>query len=188
MIEVVVKVTATDLCKSIDNLACAIAGKDFELGFRAEPPRAKAPQAPVAQVNATPAGVAAPMAPMPAVPTPAAPMAPMPAVPTPAAPVAPTAIVPPIVPQAPSIPAPTMGQAMTTPATVAVNQGPATAPSGFTIEQLSTAAAELTTAHREVIPQIQNVFTRYGIHSMTELRPELYPAFAQDLRTLGAKI
>jgi hypothetical protein len=35
---------------------------------------------------------------------------------------------------------------------------------------------------------VMALMTRYGVQAITQLKPETYPAFAADLRALGATI
>ncbi|MBO4938499.1 MAG: hypothetical protein J6C98_05805 [Oscillospiraceae bacterium] len=100
-------------------------------------------------------------------------------------------------PTAPTTPVPTLGRpspaAPVIPATpalsvpVAPGVPLASAPT-FTIQQIAKAGADLFTARPELQPQVNALLTSYGIHSVTDLRPEHYGAFATALRELGAAI
>lgn len=147
-----------------------------------------APAAPVASAAApavTPAPVVAPgpMSPVataPSAPTPASvgsaptqhPAAPV-SPPTSAVPVTPT---PPATAPAPSTPAPAVPVAPTTPTP------------GYTLEQLSTAGANLTRADPSKMAQLVALLQQYGVQAVTQLAPEHYGAFATALRGLGAAI
>lgn len=113
----------------------------------------------------------APPAPVGSAPTqpPAAPVSP----PTSAVPVTPT---PPATAPAPSTPAPAVPVAPTTPSP------------GYTLEQLSTAGANLTRADPSKMAQLVALLQQYGVQAVTQLAPEHYGAFATALRGLGAAI
>ena len=130
-----------------------------------------APAAPVASAAVpavTPASVVASVG---SAPTqhPAAPVSP----PTSAVPVTPT---PPATAPAPSTPAPAVPVAPTTPSP------------GYTLEQLSTAGANLTRADPSKMAQLVALLQQYGVQAVTQLAPEHYGAFATALRGLGAAI
>ena len=135
----------------------------------AVPPSASAAPGPMSPV------ATAPSAPTPAsvgsAPTqhPAAPVSP----PTSAVPVTPT---PPATAPAPSTPAPAVPVAPTTPSP------------GYTLEQLSTAGANLTRADPSKMAQLVALLQQYGVQAVTQLAPEHYGAFATALRGLGAAI
>ncbi len=129
-------------------------------------PAAPGPMSPVATAPSapTPASVgSAPTQP------PAAPVSP----PTSAVPVTPT---PPATAPAPSTPAPAVPVAPTTPSP------------GYTLEQLSTAGANLTRADPSKMAQLVALLQQYGVQAVTQLAPEHYGAFATALRGLGAAI
>ena len=146
-----------------------------------------APAAPVASAAApavTPAPVVAPgpMSPVAIAPTPAP--APVGSAPTqpPAGPVSPPTSAVPVTPTppatapAPSTPAPAVPVAPTTPTP------------GYTLEQLSTAGANLTRADPSKMAQLVALLQQYGVQAVTQLAPEHYGAFATALRGLGAAI
>lgn len=63
---------------------------------------------------------------------------------------------------------------------------PTTAP-GYTLEQLSLAAARgLMDTRRQA--ELMQLLAKYGIQALTQLPKEQYGAFATDLRALGCKI
>ena len=129
-------------------------------------PAAPGPMSPVATAPSapTPASVgSAPTQP------PAAPVSP----PTSAVPVTPT---PPATAPAPSTPSP------------AVPVAPPTPSPGYTLEQLSTAGANLTRADPSKMAQLVALLQQYGVQAVTQLAPEHYGAFATALRGLGAAI
>ena len=116
-----------------------------------------------------------------AAPAPVAPAIPpqMPQAPT-AAPV-PTSY--PAAPQMPTQPVPT-APSMPAPAPVSA---PASAPSNApTIEALSNAGAAL--CEKGMMPQLIGLLGKYGCQAITQLKPEFIPAFAAELRALGAAI
>jgi len=177
MSEVKITIEAPGLVEAINALAAALSGKapcTSNVGPGTEAP------APVAPAVAAP--VAAPQ--MPA--TPAIPPQ-MPQTPTTAAPVAPG--YPAAAPMATQMPAQptTPVPSMTAPAPVAQTPA-ASAPStpAITIEALSNAGAAL--CEKGMMPQLVGLLQKYGCQAITQLKPEYIPAFAAELRALGAAI
>lgn len=99
---------------------------------------------------------------------------------------------------APNIPAP--AQAVTPSATVtphseAVVTAPApapvvpTAPAPVTMQTIATAGAALVDAGPENMAKLIGLLqSKYGVQTITQLKPEQYEAFAADLRAMGAKL
>lgn len=129
---------------------------------------APGPMSPVATAPSAPTPAPAPVGSAPTQP-PAGPVSP----PTSAVPVTPT---PPATAPAPSTPAPAVPVAPTTPSP------------GYTLEQLSTAGANLTRADPSKMAQLVALLQQYGVQAVTQLAPEHYGAFATALRGLGAAI
>lgn len=98
---------------------------------------------------------------------------------------------------APAAPAPTMpvpapvapvqSVAPVQPAPVAPAVPLAAAPN-FTIEQVSTAGAELLREHPEKMQDLLALLQQFGVPTVQALKPEQAGAFATALRGLGAKI
>ncbi len=119
--------------------------------------------------------------PMPAVPTPGPAPVPMPTAPATTAiqtpPVASTPVLPPAAPA--------------TTATTAV-QAPSAAPApvpttpAITLEAISVAGSSLIDAGK--MDDVMALIARYGVQTITQLKESDYPAFAAELRALGAKI
>lgn len=174
MSEVKITIEAPGLVEAINALAAAMAGKTPCTCNTAPGMEAPAPVAP--QMPTAPAAPVAPAIPpqMPQAPTTAAPVAPgYPA----AAPMATQ------MPAQPTTPVPSM----TAPAPVAQTPA-ASAPSnpGITIDALSTAGAAL--CEKGMMPQLVGLLQKYGCQAITQLKPEYIPAFAAELRALGAAI
>ena len=108
----------------------------------------------------------------------------------PAAPVA-SAAVPAVTPASVVAPGPMSPMATApsapTPAP-AVPVAPTTPSPGYTLEQLSTAGANLTRADPSKMAQLVALLQQYGVQAVTQLAPEHYGAFATALRGLGAAI
>ena len=92
------------------------------------------------------------------------------------APTVPTVPVAPAVPAAaPTIPAPAPAVA------------PTAAPS-FSLAQIAKAGADLLTANPSLQPTLVDLIRRYGCQTVQELTPDKLPAFAAELRQMGARI
>ena len=115
-----------------------------------------------AAVPAAPVADSAPAAPVNPTPAPVAPVA---------APVAPTAPVPTERPAAPVAQGPTAA--------------PVTAPT-YTVDQIARAGASLVDAGK--MEQLLTLLARYGVAAVTQLQPDQFGAFADELRALGAQI
>ena len=95
-----------------------------------------------------------------------APATPIAAVPMPpAAPFAPTA---PVTPPPPFVP---------------TTQAPA-----YTLDQITRAGADLITAKPEIMDALMAMLPKYGVQTLTTLKPEQFGAVATELRALGANI
>lgn len=62
---------------------------------------------------------------------------------------------------------------------------PAAAPT-FTPEMIANAGANLL--ERGLMPQLMGLLQKFGVQAVTQLRQDQYPAFAAELRALGANI
>lgn len=179
MLEMKITITAPELAAAINNLAAAL-----------DPANTTHPTLTgnVAPTNATNADVksAIPVAPVnpistatPTVPTyapsqvPCAPvnMTPAPSV-TPAVPTAPR--ISSVVPTANTVPAPAPAPTI-----------PTSAPT-YSLEMLATAGTSLIESGK--MNQLMQLLEKYGVDSLTHLKPESYGAIANDLRALGAQI
>ena len=162
-----IKIDAPDLAAAICKLAAAIAPRDINTLTPDEPRGipAAAPVAPVAD--------SAPAAPVNPTNAPAAPVSPTPA------PVAPVAA-----PIAPTAPVPTE-QPAAAPVAHAPDAVPVTAPT-YTVDQIARAGASLVDAGK--MEQLLTLLARYGVAAVTQLKPDQFGAFADELRALGAQI
>lgn len=155
-----IKIEAPDLAAAICKLAAAIAPHDINT-ITTDAPRgipAAATVAPVAD--------SAPAAPVNPTPAPVAPVAPV------AAPIAHTA------------PAPTE-QPAAAPVAQAPAAVPVTAPT-YTVDQIARAGASLVDAGK--MEQLLALLARYGVAAVTQLQPDQFGVFADELRALGAQI
>ena len=118
---------------------------------------------------AAPASV--PSVPMPAVREPI--QQPAPVAPVQQAPAVPVTVPPTMQPAAPAYPAPAPA-------------APIAAAPAYTLDQLQVAIGPLMDAGKG--PQLQGLLAKYGVQRMPDLRPDQLPAFAADLRGLGARI
>lgn len=171
MSEVKITIEAPGLVEAINALAAAMAGKTpctSNIG-----PGTEAPAPAVPQMPAQPVAPAIPPQ-MPQAPTTAAPVATgYPA----AAPMATQ------MPAQPTTPVPSV----IAPAPVAQTPA-ASAPSNpaITIEALSNAGAAM--CEKGMMLQLVGLLQKYGCQAITQLKPEYIPAFAAELRALGAAI
>lgn len=92
---------------------------------------------------------------------------------------APASVTPPT-----AVPTTTTAQAPSAP--VAQPQPPVTAAPTYTLDLLANAGAVL--ARQGKTTELQALLPKYGVASISELAPDLYGAFATDLRGLGAQI
>lgn len=58
----------------------------------------------------------------------------------------------------------------------------------YTLEQVGRAGAELISADSGKLPQLRELLQKYGVPSVSELKPEQLGSFATELRALGAQI
>lgn len=122
------------------------------------------------------------LTPAPAAPAPAVIPAPAP-VPMPAP--APVSVTPPAPAPAPiPVPAPIAAPAPAVPVTPAPAV-PTGAPT-YTLEQLAAAGTALVDANK--MDALLALLARFGVDSITKIKPEQYGAFATELRALGAQI
>ena len=56
----------------------------------------------------------------------------------------------------------------------------------YTLEQLSRAGAALATSGK--MPELMALMQKHGVQALTQLKPDQYPAMADDLRLMGAQI
>lgn len=56
----------------------------------------------------------------------------------------------------------------------------------YTLEQLSRAGAALATSGK--MPELMALMQKHGVQALTQLKPDQYPAMADDLRSMGAQI
>lgn len=95
------------------------------------------------------------------------------------APVNPIPMTAPVIPQnVPVAPAPTVP---TTPVTTSYPSNPP-----ITLDVLSNAGAGLL--EKGMMPQLMALLGKYGVQAITQLKPDQYPAFASELRAMGALI
>lgn len=160
MFEITVKVDPA-LIAALNALAGALGNK-----ARGEIMQNNTPTAPVIPAPTRSTVVTPPMT------APVTPLAPVPM--APAAPVTPAAAVP----TAPVAPAPVP----TAPAAPAVPTGAPT----YTLEQIAAAGTALVDAGK--MDALLALLGRYGVDSITKIKPEQYGAFATELRALGAQI
>lgn len=161
MFEVKVTIVAPEIVGAINKLSDAITASVEHKAAEAPAVEAKPAQtAPAPAVEAKPLPVAPAPEPDPV------PVAPMPA-PAPApAPVA-------------SMPAPA-------PAPAPVAPAPAVEAKPIDLHSISRAGAGLIDKGK--MPQIMELLKKYGVQAVTQLKPEQFSDFANDLRALGAEI
>lgn len=168
MMEIKLTVEVLGIPDAINNLAAAIRGQSASVPAVASTPTAPAvTPAPVIQAATPTQTVATPSAPQTPpvnVPTPSNTSTPAPVVPTAApAPVTPTVAPAPVVP----VPAPAQEKKITA-------------------EDISRAGAALVDQGK--MADVINLLKRYGVQAITQLKEDVYPAFANDLRALGATL
>lgn len=123
--------------------------------------------------NAAPAAAPAPMPPVPAPAVREPIQQPAPIAPVQQAPAVPVTAPPAMQPATPAYPAPAPA-------------APVAAAPAYTLDQLQVAIGPLMDAGKA--PQLQGLLAKYGVQRMPDLRPDQLPAFAADLRGLGARI
>ena len=174
MLEMKITITAADLAAAINNLAAALVGKALKPVVKEGAPVGSAP---VAQptigaipVNPTVAPVVSPAQ------TTGAPLS-----------ATPVQTATPIVPTAPvAAPAPAVTPAAMPTANAAPTGTVPTAAPQYTIDMLATAGSSLIDAGK--MDQLMGLLGKFGVASLTEIKPENYGAVATELRALGAQI
>ena len=84
-------------------------------------------------------------------------------------------------------PAPIVSPAAAPAASPAVPDAPAAPETPvYTLEQLSRAGAALATSGK--MPELMALMQKHGVQALTQLKPDQYPAMADDLRSMGAQI
>lgn len=179
MLEMKITITAADLVAAINNLAAALVGKNPHTVCN----QFGGDNKHIDNVGTINMGVGGKSQPA----TPAVPVNPT------TAPVAPPAQVTgmpthTIAPSAPSTPSVT--PAVTPAAMPAANAAPTgtvpTAAPQYTIDMLATAGSSLIDAGK--MDQLVGLLGKFGVASLTEIKPENYGAVATELRALGAQI
>lgn len=172
MMEIKVTITAPDLSEAINHMAVALSGTgkaapaiDSTALNSTEDKNITAAQAPAQEIQQPAAPVAQ------TVPA-AAPVATQPQQTAPAQPVTPA----PVTPTAPIAPV-----ATATPATTA----PAPAAKTYTLDAIANAMAALIDEGK--MAACMATIQKYGVPAINLLPKESYPAFAEDLKALGAK-
>lgn len=185
MLEMKITITAADLVAAINNLAAALEGQNphtvcnqfggdnkhiDNVGTINMGVGKAQPATPTAPVNPTSAPVATPAQ---------APGAPLSATP------AQTAT--PIVPTVPvAAPAPAVAPVAVSPANAVPTGTVPTAAPQYTIDMLATAGSSLIDAGK--MDRLMGLLGKFGVASLTEIKPENYGAVATELRALGAQI
>ena len=162
MMEIKLTVEVLGIPDAINNLAAAIRGQSASVPAVASTPTAPAVTPAPAIQAATPTQTVA---------TPSAPQTPPVNVPT---------------PSNTSTPAPV------TPAAAPV-QAPAAAPVQPPVQEKKITADDISRAGAALVDQgktadVINLLKRYGVQAITQLKEDVYPAFANDLRALGATL
>ena len=98
---------------------------------------------------------------------------------------APAPVAPAVAPAVPAPVAPAVAPAV--PAPVAPVAAPTAAPT-YTLAQVATAGATLMSQHPETQEALMGLLGQFGIKAVSELKPDQLPAFAAELRRLGAKL
>lgn len=113
-----------------------------------------------------------------------------------AAPTAPVLVAPAPAAVAQQITAPTTPLTPVTPVAAPTNAPTAAAPTAaaptaaptYTLAQVATAGATLMSQHPETQEALMGLLGQFGIKAVSELKPDQLPAFAAELRRLGATI
>lgn len=96
---------------------------------------------------------------------------------------------PPVVqPQPPVQPQPMMQPPQTMPTQQPVMQPPVTGAPGYTAEQISRAGAELMQTDPTKMQALLAMLQQFGVATIQMLKPEQFGAFANGLRSLGARL
>ena len=88
-----------------------------------------------------------------------------------------------VIPTAPAVPA---APAVTPAANVAPATAVPTSAPQYTLDMIATAGSALIDAGK--MDQLMQLLDKFGVASLTELKPESYGAIANELRALGAAI
>lgn len=96
---------------------------------------------------------------------------------------------PQVMPQQPvQQPQPMMQPPQTTPTQQPVMQPPVTGAPGYTAEQISRAGAELVQTDPTKMQALLAMLQQFGVATIQMLKPEQFGAFANGLRSLGARL
>lgn len=96
---------------------------------------------------------------------------------------------PPVVqPQPPVQPQPMMQPPQPMPTQQPVMQPPVTGAPGYTAEQISRAGAELVQTDPTKMQALLAMLQQFGVATIQMLKPEQFGAFANGLRSLGARL
>ncbi len=91
-------------------------------------------------------------------------------------------------PQPPVQPQPMMQPPQTMPTQQPVMQPPVTGAPGYTAEQISRAGAELVQTDPTKMQALLAMLQQFGVATIQMLKPEQFGAFANGLRSLGARL
>lgn len=95
---------------------------------------------------------------------------------------------PAVQPQPPVQPQPMMQPPQTMPPQQPVMQPPVTGAPGYTAEQISRAGAELVQTDPTKMQALLAMLQQFGVATIQMLKPEQFGAFANGLRSLGARL
>ena len=95
---------------------------------------------------------------------------------------------PQVMPQLPVQPQPMMQPPQTMPTQQPVMQPPVTGAPGYTAEQISRAGAELVQTDPTKMQALLGMLQQFGVATIQMLKPEQFGAFANGLRSLGARL
>ena len=96
---------------------------------------------------------------------------------------------PQVMPQQPVVqPQPMMQPPQTMPTQQPVMQPPVTGAPGYTAEQISRAGAELVQTDPTKMQALMAMLQQFGVATIQMLKPEQFGAFANGLRSLGARL
>ena len=95
---------------------------------------------------------------------------------------------PQVMPQPPVQPQPMMQPPQPMPTQQPVMQPPVTGAPGYTAEQISRAGAELVQTDPTKMQALLAMLQQFGVATIQMLKPEQFGAFANGLRSLGARL
>ena len=95
---------------------------------------------------------------------------------------------PQVMPQPPVQPQPMIQPPQTMPTQQPVMQPPVTGAPGYTAEQISRAGAELVQTDPTKMQALLAMLQQFGVATIQMLKPEQFGAFANGLRSLGARL